>query len=169
MTGGPPADASRFHSPRCPACLHRLVGLPADGTCPECGAAYDAASRFAWTVRAGGRPGRSLALHFWPLGLWMAVTAFGAAAERSWGGDRWEWFVFASPLWACPLILVNSTIWSYRTLSLRYRLRLEDGPGPPPMGFLRFLAPPLVGGAVLAISVAIWGAFGCGCFSLLVR
>lgn len=40
-------EGVRFHNePTCEQCKYSLNGLAADGKCPECGTAYDAASRF---------------------------------------------------------------------------------------------------------------------------
>src|SRR5690349_8924183 len=74
--------------PRCVACCHLLVGLAADGACPECGAGYTNESRFRY----------ARLLH-----PWIAVLC-------------WTWPGVAALI--CMLILLAATAFFHRVDAL---------------------------------------------------
>ena len=68
-------DKAAARLAECPRCAYPLVGLPAEHSCPECGLAYDAATR-CWRV---DRPWRRLLL----LGIVdLVMVAIAVVAQR---------------------------------------------------------------------------------------
>jgi hypothetical protein len=64
-------DAAALDDPLCPACGYSLRGLPTDGVCPECSAAYTPQSVLRYSVPPS--PWRMTLRIGWPL---FAFTAF---------------------------------------------------------------------------------------------
>ncbi len=158
-------DASRFHPPRCGRCFHTLVGLPERGACPECGAAFDGPSRWDWVRKVAEPQGRSLAMHFLPLGLALAVLAVAANFVVDRGS---EGFWTSVAIWTAavlfPVTMIHSTVRSFLRISLLYRIRVEDGVATPRDAVWRWIVPPFVGLTTTLLVFVIWTASCVGCF-----
>ncbi len=159
------ADASGFHPPRCVRCFHTLVGLPERGACPECGTAFDGPSRWAWVRKVSEPQGRSLAMHFLPLGLALAVLAVAAilVADRENEGLGVSVAIWTAAL-LFPVTMIHSTVRSFLRISALHRIRVEDGVATPRDALWRWIVPPVVGLTTTLLVFMTWTACCVGCF-----
>ncbi|MBL9150214.1 MAG: hypothetical protein JNM94_16110 [Phycisphaerae bacterium] len=112
--------------PRCPKCFFLLHGLPMEGQCPECGAAYSRAQCFEYVHERSF--GGSIWRWWWPLILsTVPVLALGATMRGSTGlaGNVVQlvapWMLVALAVAS----LANGIFQSYRWLRRRH-LRRSD-------------------------------------------
>jgi hypothetical protein len=139
--------------------------LPERGACPECGEAFDGASRWDWVRKVSEPRGRSLAMHFLPLGLALVVLVLSATFvyDRSNEGF-WVSVTIGTAALLFPVTMIHSTVRSFRRISALHRIRVEDGVATPRDAVWRWIVPPLVGLAVTGVTFVIWTVWCVGCF-----
>lgn len=110
------------YPPRCPRCFYLLQGLSMSGTCPECGASFDAVSRLEY-AHAGGF-WRGVVRWTWPVLASLPVLSVGLLPNPFLGVYNFAQGIMAPALYGLTLAtLVNAVYHAFRTLRRR-RLRL---------------------------------------------
>jgi hypothetical protein len=117
-------------------------------------------------VRKVSEPqGRSLAMHFLPLGLALVVLAIAANFVGP-GGNEDFWVSVA--IWTAavlfPVTMIHSTVRSFLRISALHRIRVEDGVATPRDALWCWIVPPVVGLTTTLLVFMTWTACCVGCF-----
>lgn len=110
----------------CPQCGYQLAGLPSEGTCPECGHAYDPRHVIlhGW-VRGSGA---TLLTGTWRDAGWIGVGVFTGlilAGLDALVRGRWTMFIVWTVLWGSLFAVL---IWRRRHLPRPGVIELQIGP-----------------------------------------